>query len=53
MSKKSRDKKMMLGKKLKQSRKLPLLASLRTHRKLQSNAFSRNWRRSKLKLNVD
>jgi ribosomal protein L39E len=53
MSKKSRPKKMMLGRKLKQSRKLPLLASLRTHRKLQSNMFGRNWRRSKLKLNVD
>jgi len=53
MSKKSRVRKMMLGKRLKRSRRLPLLASLRTHRKLQSNMFSRNWRRSKLKLNVD
>lgn len=53
MSKKSRTKKMMLGKELKRSRKLPLLASLRTHRRLQSNVFGRNWRKSKLKLSVD
>ena len=53
MSKKSRTKKMMLGKRLKRSRKLPLLASLRTHRKLQSNIFGRNWRRDKIRLDVD
>ena len=53
MSKKSRNFKMMLGKRNKRSRRLPLLASLRTHRKLQSNAFSRDWRKSKLKLDVN
>lgn len=50
MSKKTRSKKMRLGKKLKQSRRMPLLAVLRTHRKFQSNLHSRNWRRQKLKL---
>lgn len=53
MSKKSRTKKMMLGKRLKRSRKMPLLATLRTHRKIQSNLFGRNWRRNKIKLNVN
>lgn len=50
MSKKSSYKKRRLGKKLKQSRRLPLLASLRTHRRLQSNLFGRNWRRQKLRI---
>ena len=53
MSKKSREKKMMLGNRSKRARRLPLLASLRTHRRLQSNQFGRDWRKSKLKLNVD
>ncbi|MCL4381100.1 MAG: 50S ribosomal protein L39e [Candidatus Marsarchaeota archaeon] len=50
MSKKTSLKKKRLGKKLKQNRRIPLVATLRTHRKLQSNAFSRNWRSKKLKL---
>ena len=53
MSKKSRNLKVMLGNRMKRSRRLPLLASLRTHRRLQSNLFGRDWRKSKLKLNVD
>lgn len=53
MSKKSRTKKMMLGKRLKRARKLPLVASLRTHRRLQSNMFARDWRKSKIRLDVD
>lgn len=53
MSKKSRAKKVMLGNRLKRSRKIPLLASLRTHRRLQYNTFSRNWRTRKLRLKVD
>lgn len=48
MSKKTRSTKMKLGKKLKQARRMPLLASVRTHRRLQSNRFARNWRRQKL-----
>ncbi|MGI0133437.1 MAG: hypothetical protein ACREBW_00560, partial [Candidatus Micrarchaeaceae archaeon] len=42
------NRKRRLGKKLKQNRRMPLLVSLRTHRRLQSNMFSRNWRRQKL-----
>jgi ribosomal protein L39E len=53
MSKKSRTKKMMLGRRLKRARKLPLIASLRTHRRLQSNMFARDWRSRKLRLEVD
>jgi ribosomal protein L39E len=53
MSKKSMEKKRMLGKKLKQARRLPLLTSLRTHRSVQQNAFNRNWRSRKLRLKVD
>ena len=53
MSKKSRNFRVMLGNRIKRARRLPLLASLRTHRRLQSNLFGRDWRKSKLKLNVD
>jgi ribosomal protein L39E len=50
MGKKTAYKKKRLGKKLKQTRRMPLLATLRTHRKLQQNRFNRNWRSQKLKL---
>ncbi len=50
MGKKSRTKKMRLGKELKKSRRIPLLAIVRTHRRIQSNNFARNWRRTKLKV---
>lgn len=50
MSKKSPYKKKRLGKKLKQSRRMPLLATLRTHRRLTQNMFSRNWRSRKLNI---
>jgi ribosomal protein L39E len=50
MSKKTQYKKQRLGKKLKQTRRMPLLATLRTHRRIQQNMFNRNWRRTKLKL---
>lgn len=50
MSKKSAIKRRRLGKKLKQNRRMPLLATLRTHRRLQSNRFQRNWRSQKIKL---
>ena len=50
MSKKSINRKRRLGKKLKQNRRMPLLASLRTHRRLQSNRFARNWRSQKMRI---
>jgi ribosomal protein L39E len=50
MGKKSNLKKQRLGKALKKSRRIPLLAIVRTHRHIQSNNFARNWRRTKLKL---
>ena len=49
MTKKTRSKKMKLGKKLKQSRRMPLLATLRTHRRMQQNKFKRDWRHQKIK----
>jgi large subunit ribosomal protein L39e len=52
MGKKSFQKKMMLGKRLKRNRRIPLLAMMRTHRRLQSNKFQRDWRHRKLKLGV-
>ncbi len=50
MSKKSQYKKARLGKKMKQARRMPLLATLRTHRKIGMNMFSRNWRSRKLRI---
>ncbi|HUC38725.1 MAG TPA: hypothetical protein VL944_01175 [Candidatus Acidoferrum sp.] len=50
MTKKSRTKKMRLGKEMKKSRRIPLLAIVRTHRRVQQNLFGRNWRRHKLKI---
>ncbi|MCL4389544.1 MAG: 50S ribosomal protein L39e [Candidatus Marsarchaeota archaeon] len=51
MSKKSALKKRRLGSALKKSRRIPVLAVLRTHRRIQANQFaSRNWRRSKLNI---
>ncbi len=50
MVKKSRLKKSRLAKKLKQNRRLPLLAILRTHRKLQQNKFARDWKHKKLRI---
>ncbi len=50
MTKKTRNLKMKLGNKLKQSRRMPLLARLRTHQKLQQNVFRRDWRRTKMRL---
>lgn len=49
MGKKSAYKKRRLGKKMKQARRMPLLATLRTHRRLSQNRFERNWRRTKIK----
>jgi large subunit ribosomal protein L39e len=50
MSKKSPYKKKRLGKKLKQARRMPLLATLRTHRRVQQNRLQRSWRNQKLKI---
>ncbi len=50
MSKKSEHRKKRLGKMLKRSRRIPVLAMMRTHRRIQQNLFARNWRRTKLKL---
>ena len=50
MSKKTNYRKRKVGKKLKQSRRMPLLARLRTHRRLESNRFARDWRRTKLRI---
>jgi len=52
MSKKSIEKKSMLGRRIKRARRMPLLASLKTHRRLQSNKFQRNWRSEKIKLKI-
>lgn len=48
MGKKSSKKKAMLGSKLKQNRRIPVLAVLRTHRRIQQNRFQRSWRNQKL-----
>jgi len=48
MGKKTPYKKKRLGKKIKQARRMPLLATLRTHRRVQQNRFNRNWRSQKL-----
>lgn len=50
MGKKSARKKQRLGSKLKQNRRIPVLAILRTHRRIQSNLFQRDWRRRKLSI---
>ncbi len=50
MSKKTLKKKMMLGKKHKQNRRMPVIAVMKTHRRLQSNKFQRDWRRRKLRI---
>ncbi|MEM3883567.1 50S ribosomal protein L39e [Candidatus Micrarchaeum sp.] len=53
MSKKSKIKKERLGKQIKRSRRIPVLAMVRTHRRIQQNLFARNWRRTKLNLKGD
>ena len=50
---KSSEKKKMLGRAMKKSRRLPVLAQIRSHRRITYNKFSRNWRRRKLDLKVD
>ncbi|MDE1823571.1 MAG: 50S ribosomal protein L39e [Candidatus Micrarchaeota archaeon] len=53
MSKKSQKLKMRLGKKLKQNRRVPALAMLRTHRSVQYNRFQRSWRHRKMRLSKE
>lgn len=53
MGKKTQRKKQMLGKMLKRNRRIPILAMVRTHRRIQQNKFQRDWRRRKLKLKGD
>lgn len=50
MGKKSLKKKLMLGKRLKRNRRIPVLAMVRTHRRVQYNKFQRDWRRRKLNI---
>ncbi len=50
MSKKSNTKKRMLVKAKKKSRRIPVLVVVRTHKKISSNKFSRQWRSKKLRL---
>ncbi len=50
MSKKSQKLKMRLAKKRKQNRRMPVMAVVKTHRRIQYNKFQRDWRRRKLRL---
>ena len=50
MGKKSLTKKMRLGKARKKNRRMPILAVVRTHRRVQQNKFQRDWRRRKLRI---
>jgi len=50
---KSAKKKEALGKKLKQNRRVPLVASAKTKRKFATNKKARHWRHRKLKLKVE
>jgi ribosomal protein L39E len=50
MGKKSQKKKMMLANRLKRNRRMPILAVVRTHRRVQQNRFQRNWRARKLRI---
>ena len=50
MSKKTLVKKMRLAKKRRQNRRMPILATFKTHRKVQYNKFQRDWRRRKMRI---
>lgn len=50
VSKKTLSKKMRLAKMRKQNRRMPVLAVVRTHRKVQYNRFQRDWRRRKMRI---
>ena len=48
MVKKDLKKKMKLGKKNRQNRKVPTFAAIRSKRKVQTNPKTRNWRTEKI-----
>ena len=50
MSKKTLKKKMRLGKMRKQNKRMPVLAVMRTHRRIQYNKLNRDWRRKKMRI---
>jgi ribosomal protein L39E len=50
MGKKSVNKKKSLGKMLKRNKRVPALAVIRTHRRVQYNKLQRDWRRRKLRI---
>lgn len=50
MSKKTSKKKSMLGKKIKQNRRIPLFVIAKTNRKVVQNRERRAWRNQKLKM---
>ena len=50
MGKKSMQKKMRLGKMRKRNSRIPVLAMVRTHRRVQYNKHQRDWRRRKLRI---
>jgi len=52
MSKKTATKKRILGKQIKRARRIPLLVTMRTHRRISTNKFQRNWRTAKLRKRV-
>lgn len=52
MGKKSVERKKILGNRMKRARRIPVLAILRTHRRIEYNRFQRDWRHRKLKLKV-
>ncbi|PIT83966.1 50S ribosomal protein L39e [Candidatus Micrarchaeota archaeon CG10_big_fil_rev_8_21_14_0_10_45_29] len=50
MSKKSSKKKSMLGKAMKQNRRIPLFVIAKTNRRVTTNNKRRAWRNSKMKI---
>ncbi len=50
MGKKEARKKSRLGKALKRNRRIPILAIVRTHRRIEYNKFQRDWRHRKLRI---
>lgn len=50
MSKKSQLKKMILGNRRKRNGRIPVLAILRTHRRVQYNKYQRDWKHRKLRI---
>jgi len=52
MGKKTQKKKMILGNRLKQNRRMPVLAMVRTHRRINHNIFQRSWRSRKLRIDA-